>query len=742
MTTDFVLSEAKRVHALGFAVLLLHPKSKRPKGNRWTSGPRTPWEDLKKSYRAGDNIGVRLGEPSKLGESYLTCIDVDIKEPIFKEAALTALKKLIGNESCPEVRSGSGNGSRHLYCRTTRPFKMLTIEKHEGWEICVYSSGRQMVLPPSIHPSGKPYKWVRPVKGVKDFPLLNFGPHHEAKSQPTEVKEGATNSLRFEFTDVELEWLSLSKSMVESIKVGTGVKDRSAFLLPACSALHSCGLTRDEILSVLTDPKYFISSCALKRRGPDRQSQAQWLWSYALEKIMAEKSYVGVFEKVSDSKPDRVLSSKEIEIQNAEMALERNWRQDLKCTGKNGSGIPQGLVDNVFKILINAVGDDVIKRNLFARRDHYGIKTPWGGVVGSLYKDEETIKIKHWLSQNFSFEPKSQVIEEAVILIANKNAYDPVKDWIETLKWDGTPRLGTWLKKHFHAKGDEEYLRQVFTKWVLAMIARAYRPGLKFDWMPIFEGAQGIGKSSFGRLLVGDEYFLDSLPNITDKDSSLALQGIWAVEMGELANMRRAQLEDIKSYLTRTVDKVRAPYGRRWEESPRRCVFFGTTNRQTYLVDDTGNRRFKPVEVGALNFKVLRNERPQLFAEAKHIYETEGINELTFELTGNAKIFEASVHQEKMVEDEATVMKEAFENFIKKVAKNEVIFDFQRFRILDLFSGGGGLANWKADNRNYQFAAKMLRKFGAKDFFIQGLKHWKIEKIDDFLITHHPGNFY
>lgn len=734
---DAVLLEAKRLHGLGFAILVLHPKNKRPKGNGWTSGPRLTWEQILEIYKPGDNIGVRTGKPSEIEGSYLACIDVDVKNPAYGSRAKEILRELIGNVNCPEVISGSGGLSRHFYCLTTNHFKMLTIDKCDDGEICVYSDGRQMVLPPSIHPNGKPYVWKRGINSsLEDIPLIEFVlPEPGGAKEVVANRPGKEMALNFTVTPVELEWLPISKTLQTAMIKGTGVSDGSAFLLTATAALISADLTQDEILSVLTDPNYFVSTIARRRRGLGRDSQAQWLWEYTVKKMLDERKPTG-FSKASEVK-ERKLTKEEQEKQTKEIEADRDWKQDLKRTGQNGMGPPAGLVDNVYKILINGVGPLVIQRNEFARRDHYGMKTPWGGIVGELYKDEETIKIKHWLSQNFSFEPKSTVIEEAVILIANKNSYDPVKDYLSLLAWDGQPRLASWLKINFNAKGDDDYLGQVFTKWVLAMVARAYQPGLKFDWMPIFEGAQGVGKSSFGRLLVGEKYFLDSLPNFTDKDAALGLQGIWSVEMGELANMRRAQLEDVKAFLTRTIDKVRAPYGRRWEESPRRCVFFGTTNRQTYLMDDTGNRRFKPVEVGGLNFKALKRDRDQLFAEAKYLYETHGINEVTFELSGQAKLFEANIHQEKMVEDDSSVMKEALKEHFEKGNSN---IDFNRFRILDLFSGVGPLQNWKADNRNFQFAAKMLKSFGGQKTKIQGFYYWKIENRAGFSKKPAPEN--
>lgn len=720
------LTAVRGLHDLGFAIILLHPKSKRPRGNAWTTGPRKSWKQLEKEYQTGDNVGVRLGEPSKIGPGYLACIDVDIKKPEGHNGALIALKKLIpSGVTLPEVTSGSGNGSKHLYCITEKPFKMLTIEKSEAFEICVYSQGRQMVLPPSIHPNGKDYLWKREKEPLQ---LLDFG---DPDIGPITPKASKNPKPEFSFTPsiVDIEWLPISKVVIDKIKNGTGIQDRSAFLLTAAIGLLSAELTQDEVLSVLTDPRYFISKAAIERRGTDRQSQAQWVWEYTFKKINEERSPSSVFIAASKIPPEKKLEGAALDKQTAELTEDRNWRQDLRRSGQSGDGPPIGNLENVVTILDNAISPEVVKRNEFAFRDTYGIDTPWGGKKDALLSDDEIVKIKYWLSREFRFEPKNQIIEESLVIIACRNAYDPVKDWLNSLPvWDKKSRLSTWLANNFEAMGDPEYLDQVFSKWMLAMVTRAFIPGTKFDWMPIFEGKQGIGKSSFGRLLVSDQYFLDWLPNLTDKDSALGLQGMWSVEMGELANMRRAQLEDVKSYLTRTVDKVRPPYGRRMIESARRCVFFGTTNRDTYLIDDTGNRRFKPIEVGNLNFKALRKDRDQLFAEAFHVFKTKEINELTFELTGKAKIFEAEIHQEKMVEDEATLMRDAMKEFIEKVDKNQTIFDFEKFRILDLFKGGGPLDRWKADNKNSQFAAKMLKKFGARKRMIKGFPYWKLDQ--------------
>jgi putative DNA primase/helicase len=269
---------------------------------------------------------------------------------------------------------------------------------------------------------------------------------------------------------------------------------------------------------------------------------------------------------------------------------------------------------------------------------------------------------------------------------------------------------------------------------MVAMVLRDYEPGAKFDWMPIFEGKQGIGKSSLGRLLVGDKYFVDWLPDLSDKDSALSLQGAWAVEFGELTNLRKQDVESAKAFISRTVDKVRPPYGRIQIESPRRCVFFGTTNSDTYLRDDSGNRRFKPVKVGQLDFDAIARDREQLFAEALFIYVNGFETEKTLDIEGKAKEYEAKIQAEKMLEDESTFMVEDFKKFMKNEAQKrdeiDTRFNFEKFKLTELFSDGwdGPFRGYKSDMRHLQFAAKALKQLGAEKFKSSGSVFWRFNQ--------------
>lgn len=757
-----LFKEARRLYDLGFAVLWLKPKSKAPIEGRWTSGPRAKWHYLEETYIDGLNVGVRLGEPSQVEGRYLAVIDVDVKskDPRHRKEATAAVNALFEPDKLPLVRSGRGNGSRHYYYTTRTPAsperlarseeevaafmpsagkpskkdqERLTVEQlnqgyriRPAWEVSRMGQGQQVVLPPSVHPdSGNPYTWKRHfkagarivwAKGGQDSPKEN-GPKPKLEASQVQLDD-------FKVEPVELAWLPIPENIRRAILKGEGVQDRSGYLLRAASALVSAGLTENEVLTVLTDPGTYLGACGYEHaQTSSRKRAAQWVYRYTLKKITAERQAPSVFS-LTIPKP-RKLSKKEQSDQADEFGEGWDWRRDIV---RGDKGTPSKLVQNVVHILTNAVDDAFIRRDEFAYRDTYNCPTPWGGKKNQIVGDDDIPMIQYWLGRHYRFEPPCQSISNALVVVACQNTFDPVKHFLDTLPdWDQVPRLDTWLARNFEAKGDPEYLSQVFRKWMVAMVMRVYHPGSKFDWMPIFEGLQGIGKSSFGRLLVGDRYFLDWLPNLHDKDSALSLQGMWGVEMGELSQFRRNELETIKAFITRTVDKMRPPYGRRLVESPRRCVFFGTTNRNTYLIDETGNRRFKPLVVGNLDFNALKKDRLQLFAEAKYLFQNNVEHELTLELTGDARIFERQIHQEKMVEDDSNAMAESMKDFVEKVGKNSKLFDLKRFKIIDLFEGVGPLAKWRPEIKNMVFAGKMLKNMGAKDRFIRGRKFWKIE---------------
>ena len=210
----------------------------------------------------------------------------------------------------------------------------------------------------------------------------------------------------------------------------------------------------------------------------------------------------------------------------------------------------------------------------------------------------------------------------AIGKVTDDRSYHPIRDYLSSLpEWDRTPRIETLLIDYLGAP-DNRYVRAVTRKTLCAAVKRVLQPGIKFDTMLVLNGPQGVGKSTLIAKL-GGEWFNDSLSLNDTKDKTAAekLQGFWIMEIGELAGLRKAEVETLRSFLSRQNDIYRASFGKRATPHLRQCVFFGTTNEESgYLRDTTGNRRFWPVKTPGTGYKhswqLTREEIDQIWAEA------------------------------------------------------------------------------------------------------------------------------
>lgn len=212
----------------------------------------------------------------------------------------------------------------------------------------------------------------------------------------------------------------------------------------------------------------------------------------------------------------------------------------------------------------------------------------------------------------------ADVAAQAIRAIADENRFHPLIDEWSTLRWDGTPRLKGFAHRYLGAELSE-YTQSIGTMFFIGMVARIYEPGCKSDHMVIFEGAQGLSKSTACQIIGGD-YYSDSMPDVSSKDASLHIKDKMLIEIGELHALSKADTTRIKEFITRRVERYRPSYGRCEVEEPRQCTFIGTTNKDNYLRDETGGRRFWPIYTTRIDLDGLARDRDQLFAEAVHRY--------------------------------------------------------------------------------------------------------------------------
>lgn len=281
----------------------------------------------------------------------------------------------------------------------------------------------------------------------------------------------------------------------------------------------------------------------------------------------------------------------------------------------------------------------VVNRPLPWDPDAAAIPRPW--------TDADDVRCAEWL-QRRDINVAPMVVSRSIGAVARDIRVHPVREYLNRLQWDGTPRLEAWTITHLGAE-DTPLNRTFGASWMIGAVARIMQPGAKADHMLILEGPQGAKKSSALATLAGDGWFTDELAEIGSKDAALQMRGVWIIEIAELDAIGRAEVSRIKAFLSRTVDRYRPPYDRYVVDVPRQCVFAGSVNHDTYLRDETGNRRFWPVRCGRIDLDALRRDRDQLWAEAVVRYRQGAI----WWIDDHDLIAAANAEQEARVEPDA-----------------------------------------------------------------------------------------
>ena len=244
-------------------------------------------------------------------------------------------------------------------------------------------------------------------------------------------------------------------------------------------------------------------------------------------------------------------------------------------------------------------------------------KHAWLGGDGFEDLDNVVLKLRQSILDEFGFDPKGTGCFDALRARCVDRSFDPLLDYLGGLRWDRKPRLDRWLITY--AKADDTALnRAIGRKVLIAAVRRARQPGCKFDYILVLEGDQGIGKSTLVLILAGEDSYSDkAIIGCDAREQQESVQGVWLYEVAELQGLTKVEMSWMKTFLSRTHDKARPAFGRTVVDRPRRVLFIGTTNEDTYLRDATGNRRWWPVKLrGRIDLAVLQHDRDQLWAEA------------------------------------------------------------------------------------------------------------------------------
>jgi len=299
-----------------------------------------------------------------------------------------------------------------------------------------------------------------------------------------------------------------------------------------------------------------------------------------------------------------------------------NWEADLELE-KNGA-----IKDTLSNIALIVQHDEGLQNIVYNQHTHaidvIG-ELPWKQVKPG-WSDSDIANAKIYFERKYKIWSPTKFKDALIGTVSTCRVVHPLKDYLSSLEWDGVPRVETLLIKYLGAD-DTPYVRAVTKKTCCAAVGRVFEPGIKFDSVLVLNGEQGLGKSTFFFQL-GGKWYSDSLtvPDMKDKTAAEKLSGYWILEIGELAGLKKMDVETVKSFITRTDDKFRQSYGTMVESHPRSCIIVGTTNNEDgFLRDISGNRRFWPVNVTGKGefypWELDKETVDQVWAEAKVLFE-------------------------------------------------------------------------------------------------------------------------
>jgi predicted P-loop ATPase len=568
--------------------LACHAPGKHPRTAHGYSDASIDPRQIEEWFRKWPDSGIGIAT----GLSDLVVVDIDPRNR--GDQTLSTLPPIP-----PTPRVLTGGGGWHYYLKKPPGGKFPSGVLAQG--IDLKSDGGYVLAPPSIHIQGQ-------YRSDPDFPLDGIDP----APLPDWIADRRSQQPSFEKSKSRVSDGLLGAAFAEAGMLGRALgTDKAAAQCP-WEAEHTSGKRFDSstiIYAPNADQKlgcFWCSHSHCSERTP-RQCFNQ----LPSESVARAKKRLGFDDNYIPAEQEQPTSFPTAE-----------WANSLAFDEKGKLVKDPG---NVSLLLANAdawsgcLAYDEFRNNVIWIREPEvvdGILTPGSGEFHE--NDVTYIRHKLRLDHHVSF-PKDAVFD-AVVPAAKRNPFHPVRAFISSLEWDNIPRVDRWLATYLGAK-DTPYTRLVSKWFLIGCIARVFDPGCKSDCMMILEGPQGTGKSTALRIL-GGQWFSDTPIDIGNKDAFLAMRGYWIIEFPELDSFDRSAASRAKAFLSSPIDIYREPYGRTTKEWPRQCIFAGTVNHYEYLQDESGARRFLPVECGKIKTDDLRRDREQLLAEALHMFQS------------------------------------------------------------------------------------------------------------------------
>lgn len=580
---DAAIEYAKK----GFAVFPLKYRDKVPLTRNGCKDATTDAAQIKAWWQKYPNANIGLATGSVSQNVFVIDLDIDEDRGIDGYHSLEDWQREHGD--FPETWTAiTGRGGYHLYYRGNGKIKNRA-GIIDGVDI--RGNGGYVVAPPSIHKNGNRYEWeyspdefeiAKADNNVEYFLSHDDQKQGAAFTMPNIVAAGQRNQMLFRFA-----------CMMQA----KGASDQSVFAATMAENESSCSppLTEQEV-------KVIVSSATRYDKGKPIHIDSEGVATREnKDDVIGNPEWVLNFLDCNHDKDGNIKSVKQF-VHNFEIVMDK----DDRFAGK-------------------------IRFNEFAQQLYLCGNVPWEKEDNCrAWSSHDDSALFSLIQADYGLKSR-QDFADALKNVSMRNKFHPVRELLDSLTWDGKEHIRSLLPEYLGAE-DSDYTYQVMRLWMLGAVSRVYKPGNKFDYTIILQGSQGIGKSTFLKLMaLDDSWFNDSLDSLDSDKAVQSLTGSWIIELAELKSLARTAggVESVKRFLTATQDKYRIPYERRADTFYRQCVFAGTTNKDDFLQDETGNRRFLIVQTGvkkpskSLFVPEIMDTIKLAWAEAVHIWKNE-----------------------------------------------------------------------------------------------------------------------